>query len=58
MMPSGHKAFLVSNVKEVELLLMMNKTYAAECVEILVKNASRADLLFPESHTMCHHERE
>jgi len=32
MMPSGHKAFLVSNVKDVELLLMHNKTYAAECV--------------------------
>ncbi|KAK1781636.1 ribosomal protein L32e [Copromyces sp. CBS 386.78] len=30
MMPSGHKAFLVSNVKDVELLLMHNKTYAAE----------------------------
>jgi hypothetical protein len=32
MMPSGHKAFVVSNVKDVELLLMHNKTYAAECV--------------------------
>jgi hypothetical protein len=32
MMPSGHKAFLVSNVKDVELLLMHNKTYAAEYV--------------------------
>ncbi|CAP68578.1 uncharacterized protein PODANS_7_5490, partial [Podospora anserina S mat+] len=30
MMPSGHKAFLVSNVRDVELLLMHNKTYAAE----------------------------
>lgn len=35
MMPSGHKAFLVSNVKDVELLLMHNKTYAAECVPLL-----------------------
>jgi hypothetical protein len=34
MMPSGHKAFLVSNVKELELLLMMNKTYAAEYVQL------------------------
>ncbi len=32
MMPSGHKAFLVSNVNDVELLLMHNKTYAAEYV--------------------------
>ncbi|KAF1345774.1 ribosomal protein L32e [Delphinella strobiligena] len=30
MMPSGHKAFLVNNTAEVELLLMHNKTYAAE----------------------------
>jgi ribosomal protein L32E len=32
MMPSGHKAFLVNNVKDVELLLMHNRTYAAEYV--------------------------
>lgn len=32
MMPSGHKAFLVSNVKDLDLLLMHNKTYAAEYV--------------------------
>jgi ribosomal protein L32E len=30
MMPSGHKAFLVQNVNDVDLLLMHNKTYAAE----------------------------
>ena len=30
MMPSGHKAFLVHNPKDVDLLLMHNKTYAAE----------------------------
>ena len=30
MMPSGHKAFLVHNVKDVDLLLMHNKTFAAE----------------------------
>ncbi len=33
MMPSGHKAFLVNNTKDVELLLMHNRTYAAEYVE-------------------------
>lgn len=32
MMPSGHKAFVVSNVRDVELLLMHNKVYAAEYV--------------------------
>ena len=32
MMPSGHKAFVVNNVKDVELLLMHNKIYAAEYV--------------------------
>jgi ribosomal protein L32E len=32
MMPSGHKAFLVNNVRDVELLLMHNRTYAAESV--------------------------
>ena len=30
MMPSGHKAFLVNNSRDLELLLMHNKTYAAE----------------------------
>ncbi|KAK0272132.1 60S ribosomal protein L32 [Friedmanniomyces endolithicus] len=30
MMPSGHKAFLVNNLNELDLLLMHNKTYAAE----------------------------
>lgn len=33
MMPSGHKAFLVQNVNDVELLMMHNRTYAAEYVE-------------------------
>jgi large subunit ribosomal protein L32e len=32
MMPSGHKAFLVHNPKDVELLLMHNRTFAAEYV--------------------------
>lgn len=35
MMPSGHKAFLVNNVREVDLLLMHNRTYAAEYVSTL-----------------------
>lgn len=30
MMPSGHKAFLVNNVSDVDLLLMHNHTFAAE----------------------------
>ncbi|KAA6408475.1 MAG: 60S ribosomal L32 [Lasallia pustulata] len=30
LMPSGHKAFLVQNVADVDLLLMHNKTFAAE----------------------------
>jgi large subunit ribosomal protein L32e len=30
MMPSGHKAFLVHNVRDVDVLLMHNRTYAAE----------------------------
>lgn len=30
MMPSGHKAFVVSNVAELDLLLMHTRTYAAE----------------------------
>ncbi|KAI9816727.1 MAG: hypothetical protein M1826_001725 [Phylliscum demangeonii] len=30
MMPSGHKAFLVHNVRDVDLLLMHNKIFAAE----------------------------
>lgn len=41
MMPSGHKAFLVSNVKDVELLLMHNKTYAAEYVRAVFPHPSR-----------------
>lgn len=30
LMPNGFKKFLVSNTRELELLLMHNKTYAAE----------------------------
>lgn len=29
-MPSGHKAFLVHNTRDIDLLLMHNKTFAAE----------------------------
>ncbi|KAL9088820.1 MAG: hypothetical protein Q9159_002856 [Coniocarpon cinnabarinum] len=30
MMPSGHKAFLVHNVHDLDMLLMHNRTFAAE----------------------------
>jgi len=30
MIPSGHKAFLVNNTRDVDLLLMHNQTFAAE----------------------------
>ena len=33
LMPSGHKAFVVHNAKDVDLLLMHNKTFAAEYVQ-------------------------
>ena len=29
-MPSGHKAFLVNNTRDLDLLLMHNRTFAAE----------------------------
>lgn len=32
MMPSGHKAFLVQNPADVDLLLMHNRVFAAEYV--------------------------
>ena len=35
LMPSGHKAFLVHNTADVDLLLMHNKTFAAEYVTYL-----------------------
>jgi large subunit ribosomal protein L32e len=35
MMPSGHKAFLVNNTRDIDLLLMHNKTFAAEFVPLL-----------------------
>ena len=30
MRPSGHKVFLVHNARDVDMLLMYNRTYAAE----------------------------
>lgn len=38
MIPSGHKIFLVQNPKDVELLLMHNRTYAVEyvCMELTI----------------------
>ncbi|OQD75260.1 hypothetical protein PENDEC_c008G05264 [Penicillium decumbens] len=44
MMPSGHKAFLVHNPKDVELLLMHNRTYAAE-IGHAVSSRKRVDIL-------------
>jgi len=33
MNPAGYKAFLVNNVRDVDLLLMHNRTFAAEYVQ-------------------------
>lgn len=44
MMPSGHKAFLVSNVRDVDLLLMHNKTFAAE-INHAVSSRKRVDIV-------------
>ncbi|KAL6232764.1 hypothetical protein BDW75DRAFT_242667 [Aspergillus navahoensis] len=44
MMPSGHKAFLVHNTKDVELLLMHNRTYAAE-IASAVSSRKRVDII-------------
>ncbi|KAG9252600.1 60S ribosomal protein L32 [Emericellopsis atlantica] len=44
MMPSGHKAFLVNNTKDVELLLMHNRTYAAEIAHG-VSSRKRVDII-------------
>lgn len=44
MMPSGHKAFLVHNPKDVELLLMHNRTYAAEIAHA-VSSKKRIEIL-------------
>lgn len=44
MMPSGHKAFLVNNPKDVELLLMHNRTYAAEIAHA-VSSRKRVEII-------------
>ncbi|KAK5100847.1 60S ribosomal protein L32 [Exophiala xenobiotica] len=44
MMPSGHKAFLVNNPRDVELLLMHNRTYAAEIAHA-VSSRKRVDIV-------------
>lgn len=44
MMPSGHKAYLVSNIKDLEVLMMYTKTYAAE-ISHRVSSKNRAVLL-------------
>ena len=52
MMPSGHKAFVVSNTRDLDLLLMHNKTYAAEYVSTFSPGLKRARscLLLPDQH--------
>ncbi|KAI2777694.1 ribosomal protein L32e [Daldinia loculata] len=42
--PSGHKAFLVNNIKDVELLLMHNRTFAAEIAHN-VSSRKRVDII-------------
>ncbi|KEY65598.1 hypothetical protein S7711_08786 [Stachybotrys chartarum IBT 7711] len=42
--PSGHKTFLVSNVNDVELLLMHNRSYAAE-IASNVSSRKRIDII-------------
>lgn len=44
MMPSGHKAFLVHNINDVDLLLMHNKTFAAE-IGHAVSSRKRVDII-------------
>ncbi|KAL2370644.1 60S ribosomal protein L32 [Blastomyces gilchristii] len=44
MTPSGHKVFLVQNPKDVELLLMHNRTYAAE-IGHAVSSGKRIDII-------------
>ena len=46
LMPSGHKAFLVHNPADVDLLLMHNKTFAAEYVFLPCTTASAIDIAF------------
>ncbi|KIN05016.1 hypothetical protein OIDMADRAFT_17811 [Oidiodendron maius Zn] len=44
MMPSGHKAFLVNNTRDVDLLLMHNKTFAAEIAHA-VSSRKRVEII-------------
>ena len=44
MMPSGHKAFLVHNPKDVDLLLMHNRIYAAEIAHA-VSSKKRVEII-------------
>ncbi|KAI5854257.1 ribosomal protein L32e [Tricharina praecox] len=44
MAPSGHKAFLVQNASDVELLLMHNRTFAAE-IGHAVSSRKRIEIL-------------
>jgi len=44
MMSSGHKAFLVNNVRDVDLLLMHNRVYAAEIAHN-VSSRKRVDII-------------
>ncbi|KAK0507740.1 hypothetical protein JMJ35_009629 [Cladonia borealis] len=44
LMPSGHKAFLVHNPGDVDLLLMHNKTFAAE-ISHAVSSRKRVDII-------------
>ncbi|MCJ1453664.1 60S ribosomal protein L32 [Mycoblastus sanguinarius] len=43
-MPSGHKAFVVHNPNDVDLLLMHNKTFAAEIAHA-VSSRKRVDII-------------
>lgn len=56
MMPSGHKAFLVHNTNDVDLLLMHNKTFAAEYVTNKLSRVTSNRMT--ESATLFRHERE
>merc|ERR1712019_306993 len=57
MMPSGFKKVLVNNMKELEVLMMQNKTYCAEIARgVSLRNLSRPILikklkLFPNLFT-------
>ena len=60
MMPSGHKAFVVNNTRDLDLLLMHNRTYAAEYVlstsSSRVRNTSSTNI--GQDRTRCLIEEE